>query len=133
MHIGATFNRRNHPHTIVRQVLENLNAFIVHRFCLFNASSGGAKYFKRNIALFDFSDGDLRNVWIWRILHHIDDFGLVSLASSTSPSNAFNAFTTSYDADHIDLLGLGIGTIQVDRTALLFFIHKRMRTLEGCD
>jgi hypothetical protein len=40
MHIGATFNRRNHPHTIVRQVLENLNAFIVHRFWLFNASSG---------------------------------------------------------------------------------------------
>jgi hypothetical protein len=49
------------------------------------------------------------------------------------PSNALNAFTTSYDADHIDLLGLGTETVQVDRTALLFEIHKRMRTLEGCD
>jgi hypothetical protein len=43
MHIGAPFNRRNHPHTIVRQVLENLNAFIVHRICLFNAYRS-AKY-----------------------------------------------------------------------------------------
>jgi hypothetical protein len=37
MHIGAPFNRRNHRHTIVRPVVENLNAFIVQRICLFNA------------------------------------------------------------------------------------------------
>ena len=65
--------------------------------------------------------------------HSTDDFGLEGLPFFDQPSYAFNEFSTSYGADHIDLLGLGTGTVQVDRTALLFEIHKRMRTLEDCD
>ena len=43
----------------------------------------------RNIVLRDFSGSDFSNVWIWRILHCVDNFGRERLAFFDQPSNTF--------------------------------------------